>query len=321
MRPLPKIAVIASLICLSGLSAFGAIWPATGNQHAHGGNQNIVNYANAPTPTAIPTSTPTSTPTPTATFTPTPSATATATPSATFTPTATPTATATPTPTSTPTATPTATPTPTPTATPSGPLVQQATGIGIDSGSGVTVSFPSPTTDGNAIVVCISHATGSVSGVVTGNSDGLSLVASPAVGTGIIVDMYFISSVSPNSTIIVSADAAVSIKISISEWSGLNNAAPEDSSANTSLASSTVITGHIFPVSTNNLLIAVGGWTANNYSTGPNNGYTRMTPVGSLSAYQEVAYLIQSSTADTRCTWTLTAPLNSASIIAAFAAP
>lgn len=206
---------------------------------------------------------------------------------------------------------------------PSGPvLVQQAVAVGIDSGSGFQVNLLNAVGSGNYIIVCISHATGTVNSVTPGFSLADLTLVGTSIGTGITVDMFALTPTDPGDTFVtISATTSVSLKVSISEWSGLSNATVENEKQNATSLSSTVTTENTIPNSTNNLIIAVGGWTANNYSSGPSDGFTRMTPVGSLSAYQEVAYLVQSSADPKNTTWMLTAPLNSTTVIAAFGAP
>lgn len=133
--------------------------------------------------------------------------------------------------------------------------------------------------------------------------------------------MFSITSTGGDLTLTITATGSPSLKVSISEWSGLNDAPVEDAQPFSDALSSAVQFPHYTPVSTNNLVIVVAGWTANNYSSGPTNGFTRMTPVGSLSAYQEVAYRVNTSATETRPTYALTAPVNYATVIAEFGAP
>ncbi len=106
-----------------------------------------------------------------------------------------------------------------------------------------------------------------------------------------------------------------------SEWSGLSNAAPSATNSDFGLANPTVTTGSVVPTTANNLVIGAGAWTANDYSTGPTNSFTRMTQTGGGTAWQEAAYLIQSSATSQSTGWGLSAGINWASAIAVFGAP
>lgn len=228
---------------------------------------------------------------------------------------------------STPTATATATNTPTPTATAtvSGPiLVQQKTST-TTGRSDVTVTFDSPIATGSLIVVTITYipTANTIVNVTNTNLDSFTQQVS-SVGTGIAAETWTGTNSSGGDTdIIISQDSgSLRVTANISEWSGLSNSSAEAIQSGTGLAGTSVSTGSVIPSSAHNLLIAVGGWTADQYSSGPTNSFVRLTPEGGGAVYQEAAYLYQTSATTKSTGWTLSAPgLNWAAAIIALPAP
>lgn len=205
--------------------------------------------------------------------------------------------------------------------TPSGPtLVQQKTGSITDKT--FQFDFDTNVTAGNAIIICISYLnTQTVSSISLGDNALAQEVLSD--GTGIATAIWVLTNaVNTGTTVIFSMSDTTDVVINMSEWSGLNDTGAEDVNSGVGVLSSTVSTGSVTPVSTNNLVIGAGAWTADDYSTGPTNSFTRMTQVGSgATTFQESAYRIQ-TTATARSTgWGLTAGVNWAACAAVFGAP
>lgn len=238
-------------------------------------------------------------------------------------PTATPTPTVTPTPTPSPTPSPTITPTP----TPSGPqLVQQKTGTIV--GDTLTITMDAPFTAGNTLFVCVSYAgTSSISSMATapgvqsgGNQDNTDVRS--AIGN----DIWFFAGTGDGTetgVTIVQVSALTRMSVWVGEFSGITpGIGHEDAtSADATASSSVAFTRQINPVSANNLILASFGMVANDYSSGPTDGFTRATAVGGGVVYQEVAYKFQTSADAASTTWTLTAGINWASTISAFGGP
>ncbi len=68
-------------------------------------------------------------------------------------------------------------------------------------------------------------------------------------------------------------------------------------------------------------MVAIGAWTANDYSSGPTNSFTRLTQTGGGAVFQESAYLIQAAVTAKSTGWSLTAGINWAADIFVFGAP
>lgn len=229
----------------------------------------------------------------------------------------------------TPTATSTATATAT--ATVSGPtLVQQKTSSG--TGTSTTITLDNPYTVGNALIVCISYSNAVVS--LSPNSIG-SVSTSPnsednfaqgpsSQGTSIATDIWYFTNLTASTdtqAIVVIQVGTTRMSINVSEWHGLTDAPPDDQNTNSALASSTVTTNSVTPLTTHNLVIAAGGWVLNDYSSGPTNSFTRMTNIGAGTIWQESAYLLQTSATAKSTGWSLSAGINWAAAIAVFGAP
>lgn len=210
-----------------------------------------------------------------------------------------------------------ATPAPTPV------LVQQATGF-VDPGDTFTpITFSAQTIAGTAIIVCLSHpATTTVNAVLDSDAVNFTQVAL-RTGSGVTTEIWALpNGLGGTAGVFIDSSGTVGeIWANLTEWSGLNNAGAEATNTNSGLASSTVTTNSVTPASTRNLVIAVGGWTANDYVSGPTNSFTRMTPIGGTGTFQESAYLIQSSATARSTGWTLSAGINWAAAIAVFGGP
>ncbi len=197
-------------------------------------------------------------------------------------------------------------------------FVQQASGT--DGGGIVNPNFPSNVTAGNSLICVVSYlSTDSLSGVAQGVN--FLTLAQHSTVSGVSVDIYYKHSVTGGTlSTDVETNSGTRVSVNWSEWSGLKNAVPESLNTNSALAGTTVTTNTATPSSTNNLIIAGGAWTANNYSSGPINSFTRMTQTGGGAAWQESAYKIQSAATANSTGWSLTVGINWAAAIAAFGA-
>jgi hypothetical protein len=209
----------------------------------------------------------------------------------------------------------------------SGPvLVQQGVGTTANGqSSGVAITLGADPTAGNALICLISFPSTSsdTGGPANPNADNFQSVASSTVA-GVTTEIYVATNVAggtDSNGIQVSTDLPARLSMSVSEWINLKDAPAEATNTNSGVVSSTVTTGSVTPVSASNLVIAIGGWTANDYSSGPTNSFTRMTQAGGGAVFQEGAYLIQSSATAKSTGWGLTAGINWAAVIAAFGAP
>lgn len=209
-------------------------------------------------------------------------------------------------------------------ATPSGSqLVQQKTATAADGSAGVTATFDVPLTAGNSVIAFVSEidGVGTDGGpvLVGGGAESLDLDISSST-TGAQVYIFHVHDIAGGETAITVFADGLPVRLSICaiEVSGLANSVAEDTDIASALASATVTTPSVTPTSTNNLVVAVGGWTSNNYSTGPTNGFTRLTPTGGGAAWQEAAYIIQAAATAKSTGWGLTVGINWASAVCAF---
>lgn len=199
-------------------------------------------------------------------------------------------------------------------------LVQQAVATGTGHNN-ITATFGAPTTNGNMILACVDSSDSDPVTVVVGTTDSLT-PAVTSTGTGIESSVFEVATSGDESDYkIVKSSDVLRATIWISEWSGLNNTPRETFNSNAGVASSTVTTNSVTPSSANNLIIACGGWTANDYSTGPTNSFTRATAAGAGSVWLESAYKLQTSATAASSGWGLTAGINWASAIASYGAP
>lgn len=179
-------------------------------------------------------------------------------------------------------------------------------------------TFASPLTAGNSVIAIHSNDQGGA-GTVKVGAESLSLGREQAVGVQIW--LYYIHNITGGETgWSIGIDDPGRMTATFLEFSGLLNQAPESVNSNSGTLSSTVTTGSVTPSSAANLIIAGGAWTANDYSTGPTNGFTRDTAVGGGVRYIESAHLIQSSATAQSTGWGLTLGINWAAVIAAFGA-
>jgi len=200
-------------------------------------------------------------------------------------------------------------------------LVQQAVGTG--AAGSVNFFFPSSSLPGSLLVAVISHPSSSAITLVESPNEGPLTLAISKTVAGLTVEVWFLSNILAEDTagITVETDISDRVSVQLSEWSGLNSAAPEATNSASGLLDASPATGSVTPTSANALIIGAGGWTANDYSTGPTNSFTRLTQTGGGAAWQEAAYQIESAVAARSTGWGLTAGVNWAAVIAAFGAP
>jgi len=196
-------------------------------------------------------------------------------------------------------------------------------GSNTDSGLPVDVLFTNTT--GHSIVAFVSYNAAVEGGgiaVTLNPSNAPMTCGTPVAGTAITTNICYVHT-SPAGVTGVEIDSnnEVRLNLSVITVSGLNNAVPDATNSNTGVASSTVTTNSVTPATASNLVVAIGAWTVNDYSSGPTNGFTRLTQTGGGAVFQESAYLIQSSATAKSAGYTLTAGINWAAAIAVFGAP
>lgn len=184
-------------------------------------------------------------------------------------------------------------------------LVQQKVGT-VDNGNLIAITFDNDVTGGNLLIVCLSHAGGALGmwetepGFTLGIADPPLLVDSSPAGLGPSLTSYIYASLATDSgaaAFNARLDGSVRINVNISEWAILDSATAEDSDVAED-AGNTITTGLVDPTTSPNLVIAIGAF-AEGDSSGPTNGFTRMTPTGGAegggggAVYQECAYRVR----------------------------
>lgn len=184
----------------------------------------------------------------------------------------------------------------------------------------LSLSLGNSITTGNSLILVITMAsTNSINTIDLGlGVESPTLAVSKSVAGVKILIYYKHNSLGNYNDFEITTTSTGRVSANISEWSGLKNAAPEDIDSDSALLSTAVTTPLVSPSSFSNLVIVGGGWTANNYSSGPTNSFTRLTQTGGVAVFQEAAYLIQAAASDASSGWTLTAGINWASVIAVF---
>jgi hypothetical protein len=127
-------------------------------------------------------------------------------------------------------------------------------------------------------------------------------------GAGANTGIYAIHGVVGGETgVFFALDSAVRANLTILEFSGLADAAAEDTDTASSTGTEPAMNG-LTPISPDNLSVAVLAYAnaADDYAGGPTAGWTRIgTGVGGASVFQEVAILIQSAADAASTGWAL----------------
>jgi len=182
-------------------------------------------------------------------------------------------------------------------------LRQQKVGTTADASGGLVVNFDATATIGNIIVACISFVDGAAFGLTppTLNAEGpLNDTGAVGVVTATLTTLiYWMPPLAApgNDSITFTLDLPVRASMHISEWSvsvpwqsdDISNADTQNSSA------LGVVPATLDPPTAPNLVIGIGAYVSadNDYSSGPSNGFTRLTPTGGAAIFQECAYLIR----------------------------
>lgn len=186
-------------------------------------------------------------------------------------------------------------------------LVQSASGTTVDGSAGLTVNFGVPVTAGNSVIALISYdnaedPTGVLAfhlvggGAVDINSQ---VVASNGTALATQIGLAYGGQVVGGETgAIYSTTLAVRASMTILEFSGLANAAAQNTSARSDAGQDYLRFNEVTPNSPANLIIGIGAYAnaTSDYLSGPQSPFTRIgTGVGGASVWQEVVYAIQES--------------------------
>jgi hypothetical protein len=190
----------------------------------------------------------------------------------------------------------------------------QEKALGAASGTPQTVTLDALPLAGNTLVALVAcSAARTVTGITGG---GVTWAQSAAVIVdGKRAEIWYGHNSDGSSaavTVSLSSGIAAAPSVNVSEWSGLADAAPTDSSTasdNTS-TSDTSNGGAVTTASANALVIAVMVSAGGTYSSSVEDGFARMTPVtiASSSSALEGAYFVATAPGDysTSVTWTTT---------------
>lgn len=199
---------------------------------------------------------------------------------------------------------------------------QQAANTVSAGNAGCAVTFDEELTPGQSIVVAISYpsaATVSVSPTtVNGGAEVLEQGPVSSAG-GIKIEHWFLQQTDFGGETGVTFTLNSAVRANIQAWvfdDVLYQAI--EASDSTSASTAAVETDEITPESTSNLVIASTAFAANDYSSGPENDFIRLTPTGGGAVWMESAYKIQSDDEAQSTSWELTAAVNSVTVISAF---
>ena len=176
-------------------------------------------------------------------------------------------------------------------------LVQQKVGTTADGSGTLYVNPDSTCTVGNTVIACLSFLDTASFGEPVSCGGGSLTEAVTATITGVKVYIYYLYLTGAETEFFYGTDLPVRASMHISEWSGLANAAPENTQTNTDTNTAMSIAKNVDATSGNNLVIGIGGYVnaTDAYSSGPNNSFTRLTATGGASVFQECGYLIRTA--------------------------
>lgn len=194
-------------------------------------------------------------------------------------------------------------------------LVQQA--VATDAAGSPIVAFS--VTPGNSVLMVITYL--SADSIDTNPNCGVPLTQAISKSvSGVVVEIWYLHNSAGSAFAFFAGANATRCSFQVSEWTGLANAAPDATNSASALVNASPATGSVTPASAAALVLGAGGWTADNYSSGPTNSFTRLTRTGGGAAWQEAGYQIESAVAAYSTGWALTAGINWAAVIAAFGA-
>lgn len=175
-----------------------------------------------------------------------------------------------------------------------------------DGSAGLTVS-PGSRTNGNTVFAAISYdKTAALTGAVTfGGQDMVVAAQNQDDGSNMTIELWYryLDGTESDNNCTYTTDSAVRANLCVMEFSGIPSA-PAESIEDTNRGTSdtlAMVTSALAPTSTNNVIIAVGGYarSVDQYSSGPTNDFIRVEPPvgggGSSAIYQETIYLIRSA--------------------------
>ena len=180
-------------------------------------------------------------------------------------------------------------------------FVQQAANTTATGDAGLTVSAGSRT-NGNTVFAQVGYDFTATLTAPTFGGQAMSLIAfnKDASNTAAVeIWARYLDGTETDNNCYAITDTASQLSVHVSEWSGLLNAGAEsyeDAQRDTTNTLAMVTTG-LTPTSANNLELAAGIYIdgSNQYSSGPTNSFTRMTPTGGSLFQMETIYRIRTA--------------------------
>ncbi len=202
----------------------------------------------------------------------------------------------------------------------SGPVQEVTNSSGGNVGSfNTTIAAPAA---GNSLILCVE---GSVKLIASVSGGGVTWAPAVTAGGPPYSEIWFGHNSSGSGTAItVTYGGKGSFgtgSINITEWQGLNNALADATNGGAGTLDANPHTGSVSTAFENSLLIATGSWTANDYSSGPTNSFTRRTSFNDGVNFAEAASRIVAALGSYSTAWVLSAGINWDATIAAFGAP
>lgn len=165
-----------------------------------------------------------------------------------------------------------------------------------------------PFINGNFLIACVAYlSSNQITRIRTlpDNEDSFNQVFTVADGL-LALDVWSCAYTGANDYgyEVISQDGLTPLAAGLSEWSGLASPGVEDAQSRqgTDVSPTSELVAATSP---NSLHIVAGTWGLNQYSSGPNFGYTRLTPAGVSTVWLEVAYKIFHDTSTHNTKWTL----------------
>lgn len=206
-------------------------------------------------------------------------------------------------------------------ATVSGPIQVQQKIVKVTTGN-PTATLDVPVTEGNVLITKVVYSNIEDSPLVTSNPSGTTFNTAIVASGGLNANISYWAAhgVGGDTSVTTNMGGGLTeVVMVVEEWSGVALSAPSVAKDKTDVANATVTTESV-DSATNSLVVAVAGWTANDYSSGPTNSFTRGLHDGGNGFFLESAYRVMpGGIADTG--WTLSAGISWATAIAVFDAP
>ena len=202
-------------------------------------------------------------------------------------------------------------------------LVQSKTTVFNTSATSFLITLDALPAAGNSLILLIVKQNGTSNAAAEGAGGGGAPFTLAINKNGTLARagiLYLHNHDGLDANVLYTTNSSTKAVLILTEWAGLLNAAPEATNSASALADANPAPGSVTPSSAHSLVVAVGGWTADNYLSGPTNSFVRQTPGAASNVALEGAYQIESVAAAYLTDWALTVGINWAASIAVFGA-